>query len=258
MDTLGYIILFTFLGSVVSLIGGIILLAKEKLALKISRFLAAFAAGALLATAFFDLLPEALEHSEELGAEVNIFLWALIGILSFFLVERFIHWFHHHSHEHDELISKPTVSLIIFGDSIHNFIDGIAIAAAFLVDIQLGIITSLAVAAHEIPQEIGDFGVLIHRGVKRAKVLLVNLFSAVAALVGALFTFYLGASVEGLLPMVLALTAGFFIYIAASDLMPEMHDEKRSSYAFWETASLFIGVGVVYLAIQLLEGYIAH
>lgn len=258
MDILGYIIVFTLLGSVVSLIGGIILLTKENIALKISHFLAAFAAGALLATTFFDLLPEALEHSKELGIEVNIFQWTLIGILIFFLLERFIHWFHHHGHKDEELTSKPTVPLIVFGDSIHNFIDGIAIAAAFLIDIRLGVITSLAVAAHEIPQEIGDFGILIHRGVKRFKVLWINLFSALSALVGAVLTFYLGASIEGLLPIVLSLTAGFFIYIAASDLIPEIHHENRKGFATWETIFLLSGVAVVYLAIQLLAGYIAH
>lgn len=156
MSVLVYILLFTFLGSIVSLIGGIVLLAKEKLAIRISHFLSSFAAGALLATAFFDLLPEALEDA----GEINIFLWTLIGMLTFFLLERSIHWFHHHD-IHPEEKAKPVNILIILGDAVHNFIDGMVIAATFLVDIRLGIITALAVGAHEIPQEIGDFGILL-------------------------------------------------------------------------------------------------
>lgn len=169
MSVLGYILVFTFLGSILSLIGGVILLYKEKFAVKSSHFLASFAAGALLGVAFLDLLPEASEHAEELGLEVNVFLWTLIGLLAFFLLERFIHWFHHH-HEHTQKhIKQTTVPLVIIGDGVHNFIDGVAIAATFMVSIPLGIVTAIAVAAHEIPQEIGDFGILLHRGLKRGK-----------------------------------------------------------------------------------------
>ncbi|MBI1982115.1 MAG: ZIP family metal transporter [Candidatus Levybacteria bacterium] len=141
-----YILLFVLLGSILSLIGGIVLLFKEKFTLKISHLLMSFAAGTLLATAFFDLMPEAAEET----AISTVLLWTLLGILLFFLLERFIHWFHHH-HEHEEREEKQTVPLIIFGDSVHNFIDGAAIAAAFLVSFPLGVTTALAVAMHEIP-----------------------------------------------------------------------------------------------------------
>lgn len=253
MDTLAYIILFTFIGSIVSLIGGIILLMKEKFAVKISHLLASFAAGALLGTAFIDLMPEALEHSKEAGLEINIFWWVLIGFLIFFLLERFIYWFHHH-HDHPGKETKPVVSLVILGDGVHNFIDGVAIAAAFLVSIPLGVVTAMAVAAHEIPQEIGDFGILLHHGVKRAKVLWLNILSAATALVGAILTYLLQESIESSLPIFLSVTAGFFIYIAASDLIPEIHGEKRQDYAFWETVLLLLGVLVVFVAISMLEG----
>lgn len=249
MSTLGFILLFTFIGSILSLIGGIVLLFNEKFALKISHFLASFAAGALLATAFFDLLPEAIET----GEAHTILLWALIGILIFFLLERFIYWFHHH-HEHGNVDLKPTVPLVILGDSVHNFIDGVAIAATFLVSIPLGIVTSLAVAAHEIPQEVGDFGILLHKKLPRKKILLANVLSALTALVGALITYFLGESIQKLLPLLLAVTAGFFIYIAASDLIPEIHQEKRHGFAFFESMLLLLGVGVIYFAISLLEG----
>ncbi|EKD64836.1 MAG: zinc/iron permease [uncultured bacterium] len=262
LSTLGYIIFFTLIGSVFSLIGGIFLLIKEKQTLKYSHFLAAFAAGTLLGTVFFDLFPESLEEAEHISVqgypEVNIFLWTLIGILGFFLLERFVHWFHHHQHEYPGEPVKPTIPLIILGDSVHNFIDGIVIAATFLVSIPLGIVTTLAVAAHEIPQEIGDFGILLHKGLRRRKVIAVNFFSALAAIAGALITFYIGDAVEAIIPILLSITAGFFIYIAASDLIPEIHHENRRGFALAETILMFAGVGTIWLFITLLEGVGGH
>lgn len=263
MSTITYIILFTLLGSIVSLIGGIGLLTHKRFALKISHFLGSFAAGALLGAAFFDLLPEAVEEAhhvaQELGIEeVNVFFWTLLGILLFFLLERFLHWFHHH-HQHDDhnhahgvLTKKPTVALIIIGDTLHNFIDGVAIAATFMVSIPLGIVTTLAVAAHEIPQEVGDFGILLNRGMSRVKILLVNIVSAGFSLLGALLMVGLGERLEGILPIALALTAGFFIYIAASDLIPEIHEENRKGFAVIETGLLIAGIAVVWIAISVV------
>lgn len=250
MSILGYILIFTFLGSIASLIGGFILLAKKKLAQKISHYLSAFAAGVLLSTAFFELLPEA--SSNLTGAiEINIFLWTLLGILIFFLLERFVHWFHH-PHQHKGVKAEPVIPLIILGDSIHNLIDGVVIAASFLVSIPLGVTTALAVAAHEVPQEIGDFGVLLSKGVKVTKVVVFNLFSAATALIGGVLTFLLGEQIQGTLPAVLSLTAGFFIYIASSDLIPEIHGEDRKAVAFWETVLLFAGVVIVWMIAVVL------
>lgn len=284
LSTLGYIILFTFLGGVFSLIGGIVLLSRRDFTLKISHLLASFAAGALLGAAFFDLLPEAVmemaahgaeeaEHLVEEGMHADeiahatevggfgypsVFFWVLLGMLFFFLLERFLHWFHHH-HEHEgTIVGKPTVLLIIVGDTIHNFIDGVAIAATFMISIPLGVVTSIAVAAHEIPQEIGDFGILLHRGLSRKKVLIVNILSAFAAVAGALIMYTTGGAIEGLLPIVLAVTAGFFIYIAASDLIPEIHQENRKGFALIETTLLILGVVVVWASIALLEATIGH
>lgn len=253
MTTLSYILLFTFLGSIGALIGGLILLSNEKFALKISHFLASFAAGVLLGTAFFDLLPEALHDGEKAG--VDIFLWTLVGILIFFLTERFIHWFHHHEefHEHTKE-SKSTLPLIIIGDTMHNFIDGIVIAATFMVNAPLGIITALAVFAHEVPQEIGDFGLMLHKGLSRKKIILVNIVSAAVAFIGAIGTFLLGNVLEGYIPIFLSLTAGFFIYIAASDLIPEIHYEKRKGFAFIESGLLLLGVVIIWFFVSLLEG----
>lgn len=252
MSTLESILLFTFIGSIGALIGGVILLTHEKIALKISHFIASFAAGVLLGTAFFDLLPEAAHEAE--GTGVNIFLWALVGILLFFLTERFVHWFHHHEefHEHKKE-TKSTVPLIIIGDTMHNFIDGVAIAATFMVNPSLGIFTALAVFSHEVPQEIGDFGLLLHKGMKRKKIILVNIISAAVAFAGALLTYSLGNVLESYIPVLLAITAGFFIYIAASDLIPEIHYEKRKGFAFLESSLLIVGVVVIYIAVSFLE-----
>lgn len=252
MSVLEYILAFTFIGSIGALIGGLILLSFKKFALKISHFLASFAAGVLLGAAFFDLLPEAVHEAEESG--IDVFLWTLIGIVLFFLIERFIHWFHHHEdyHEHQKE-SKSTVPLIIIGDSMHNFLDGIVIAASFMISIPLGIVTSFAVFTHEVPQEIGDFGLLIHKGVSRMKVIWINILSAASAFLGALLAYNLGESLEGLLPIFLSLTAGFFIYIASSDLIPEIHYEKRKGFALVESLLLILGAVVIYVAVSSLE-----
>lgn len=252
MSTLEYILLFTFIGSIGALIGGVILLSKEKLALKISHFLASFAAGTLLGTAFFDLLPEAADSAKQHGTD--IFLWTLVGIIIFFLIERFIHWFHHHDEFHDEPHEKSsTLPLIIIGDTVHNFLDGIVIAATFLVSIPLGIATTFAVFAHEIPQEIGDFGLMLHKGLKKKKIILINIFSAAAAFAGALMTYLLGNILEPYIAVFLAITAGFFIYIASSDLIPEIHHEKRKGFAIIETVLLIIGIAIIGIAINFLE-----
>lgn len=252
MSTLGYILLFTLLGSIGALIGGIILISREKFALKISHFLASFAAGVLLGAAFLDLLPEALHAGEKTG--INVLFWALLGIVTFFLLERFIHWFHHHEeyHEHEKE-GKTTLPLIIIGDTVHNFIDGVVIAATFMVNIPLGIVTALAVFAHEVPQEIGDFGLMLHKGMKRNNIILVNILSAAVAITGALLTYAMGDILEKQIPILLALTAGFFIYIAASDLIPEIHYEKRRGFALVETILLIVGIIVIWLSVSLIS-----
>lgn len=261
LPILAYILIFTLLGSVFSLCGGFALLFKEKLAIKFSHLLAAFAAGTLLGTVFFDLLPESVHETEHLieeglfPEEMNIFLFVLIGILGFFLLERFIHWFHHHQHSFEKERTEPTVPLIVIGDLVHNFIDGAVIAATFMVSVPLGIVTTIAVAAHEIPQEVGDFGILLHKGLRKRKVLLVNLFSALFAVIGALGAYLLGEGVEVSLPILLSLTSGFFIYIAASDLIPEIHHENRKGFAAIETFLMFLGVITIWLFLEILSRF---
>jgi zinc and cadmium transporter len=246
------ILIFTFLGSIGALAGALALMAKQEFAVKISHYLTAFAAGVLLASAFFDLLPEALHEGEAEG--LNIFAWTLAGLLIFFAAEQIIHWFHHHSesaHEHDKE-TKAIIPLIIAGDTIHNFVDGVVIAATFLVDARLGIITALAVAAHEVPQEIGDFALLLHKGLSRLKVILINIASAAAAFAGAIAAYLFGGALEGYIPISLSLTAGFFIYIATSDIIPEIHYEKRRTAALAKSGLLLAGVLVLYLVLAYL------
>jgi len=252
-----YIVIFTILGSIFSLIGGILLLLRQKLAHRLTHLLAAFAAGVLLGSAFLDLLPEALHEVEDLQGKIGytqnvIFLTSLLGITLFFLLERFIHWFHHHQRPHKEL-AKPTVALVVLGDSIHNLIDGMIIAATFIASIPLGIVTTIAVAAHEIPQEIGDFAILLHEGLSRKKVLMLNFISALAALLGAFLVLLLGEFVENFIPFALSLTAGFFIYIAAADIIPDIHQENRKGFALLETFLLLVGIGIVGLSISFLN-----
>jgi len=242
-----YILAFTFFGSVISLLGGVMLLLKERLASKISHFLSAFAAGALLGTAFLDLLPESLGESGD-GA---ILIWTLGGILTFFVLERILHWFHHHHHEHSQEEATPTVLLLNVGDAIHNLLDGVAIAAAFLVSVPVGIVTAFAVAAHEIPQEIGDFGVMLSKGINRRKIILINIIVSLTAILGAVLTFFLGSKIEPFLPIVLAVTAGFFIYIASSDLIPEIHHKNAKGLAVIESGLLIVGVVVIYFFVNL-------
>jgi len=245
------ILFFTFLGSVISLAGGVILLFKRELTLKISHLLISFAAGTLLGTAFFDLLPEALEISES----SSVFFWTLMGLLAFFVFERFIHWFHYHGEEEGTEHGKvePAIPLIIFGDTVHNFIDGVVIAATFLVSFPVGVITTLAVGAHEIPQEIGDFAILLNKGLSRKRVLITNFLSALSSLAGACLMFFFGSKIENILPIALSITAGFFIYISSSDLIPEIHHEKRKGFAFYEVTLLLIGVTVVWFLVGVLE-----
>ena len=254
MDLLLIILLSNLLGSVISLIGGILLLFRKGIGYKFSHYLSSFAAGTLLGTAFFALLPGPLEHAEEANIDSQlIFTWTLCGIIFFFLLERMLHWFHHHGFDDHAINGKPIVPLIIVGDSIHNFIDGIAIAATFMVSIPAGIVTTLAVGAHEIPQEIGDFGIMLKNGISRLKALIFNILSACVSFIGALLAFYFGQKIEGVLPFFISIAAGFFLYISLSDLIPEIHHENKKGLAFIETFCLIAGIITIYLTLYIIQ-----
>jgi zinc and cadmium transporter len=197
-------------------------------------------------------LPEGIESEEG----DTVFLAALLGILAFFIAERFLRWFHHH-HDEDDKKPDPSANLIIVGDTLHNALDGVAIAAAFLVSVPTGIVTTIAVAAHEIPQEIGDFGLLLSKGMKRRKVLLVNIFSALATTLAAVITYALGSDDKVPVGLLLGLSAGFLLYIALSDVIPTIHQRAdHSKLLQWQTIMLLIGVIVVGFSVSLAHSYI--
>lgn len=230
------------------------LLSREGLAEKLARYATPFAAGALLAAVFLDLLPEGLEVS----TASSVLLATLMGILLFFLAERFLHWFHHH-HQH-EGHGDPARSLIVIGDTLHNALDGVAIAAAFLISVPTGIVTTIAVAAHEIPQEIGDFGLLLHKGMRRGRVLLFNVISALATTLFAVITFALGSRDQLPIGVLLGLSAGFLLYIAMSDVIPELHEHTKAKRRLFtlQPALLIVGVLVVGLATNISHRYVPH
>lgn len=242
---LAYIIIFTSIGSIGSLFGSFFLLFKEQITKTFSNKLISFAAGALIATAFFDLLPEA----NGLSGGTDIFAPAFLGFISFFFAERYIRLFHYH-HGHGE---KPSTLLVLIGDGIHNFIDGVTIAVAFLTNVPLGITASIAVATHEVPQEIADMGVLLANGLSKTKALAFNFISAITAIVGALLAFVFASFITNYLYFFLALVAGHFIYIAASDLIPEIHEETRKEKRFATTIIFIVGILTVIAFTKIFE-----
>lgn len=228
--------------SLISLVGVVTLSLSDSLLRKILLFLVSFAAGSLFGGAFFHLIPEAVEGSEALTASVYV----MLGIIIFFMLEKFMHWRHCHvptskSHPH------PVGMMNLVGDGLHNFIDGLIIAASYIASIPLGIATTLAVILHEVPQEIGDFGVLIHAGYEKTKALMFNFISALAAVLGALVALVIGAKTGGFASAIVPITAGGFIYIAGSDLIPELQKECAPSKSLLQLIALLLGIAVMIL-----------
>jgi zinc and cadmium transporter len=210
--------------SVIALIGSVTLLFSQATLERIIMPLVAFAAGSLLGGAFFHMLPAAILAAP---GDPTVFLWTLGGFATFFALEQFLHW--HHCHRASSDCKKPLTYLILIGDGLHNFLGGLGVASVFLVDIRLGMAAWLAAAAHEIPQELGDFGVLIHGGWSRQKALLLNLASGLTYLVGGLVAYAASAHID--VSFLVPFAAGNFIYIGASDLVPEVnkHNDVRSN-----------------------------
>ncbi len=245
------VIFYSLVGGVFSLLGGILILSHKRVAELLAAYATPFAAGALLAAVFMDLLKDGLEVS----SADTVLLAAMVGLVVFFFAERFLHWFHHH-HQHENG-GDPTTSLVIVGDTVHNALDGVAIAAAFLISVPTGIVTTIAVAAHEIPQEIGDFGLLLGKGMSRSRVLLVNIVSALATTLLAVITFALGSSDKLPLGWLVGISAGFLLYIATSDIIPEIHEKTSPKRLFDLQPILFlVGVVVVSIAIQLAHHFV--
>lgn len=233
--------------SLISLIGIMFLVLKTEKLKKILIYFISFSAGALLADAFIHLLPEAVE---EYGFGLNISLYILAGIAFSFIIEKFIHWNHCHlpitkDHKH------PFAIMNLVGDAIHNFIDGMIIAASFFISPAVGIATTIAVLLHEIPQEIADFGVLVHGGFTKAKALMFNLLTGLTAVLGAILVLLLGYLNEGLVMFLVPFTVGTFIYIAATDLIPELHKEVKLSVSIPQLIFFLIGIGIMMLLLLL-------
>lgn len=256
MSTLVWIIGFCLLGGFLSVsVAAIVLVMPERVRIQGVPHLISFAIGALLGAAFLALLPHALSdpHVDDVH---TLLLVVLAGLLAFFILEKMVLWRHCHS-EHCEAHTPEvvhegkkhsTAAMILIGDGIHNLVDGVLIGAAFLTDIHLGVVTSIAVAAHEIPQEVGDFAILLHSGMKRSKALLMNLVSTLTAVVGGVVAYFSMASAQQALPYVLAVAAASFIYVAVADLIPGLHHRPQPRETFAQVILILMGVGMIHWA----------
>ena len=227
--------------SALSLLGLFFLSFSPKFVEKITLFLVSLSAGTLLGDSFLHLLPEAAEGS---GGAMSVWLWTLAGLVFFFVLEKIVHWRHCHiptssSHPHH------LGAMNLVGDILHNFFDGVVIAGSFLAAPALGWATLVAVIAHEIPQEIGDFGVLLYAGYSRAKALFLNFATALSAVLGALFAVLLGTQVENFSALIVPFTAGGFIYIATADLIPELKKETAAHKSVLQLLCILIGIALM-------------
>jgi len=223
MFELVFIILATIIVSLISFVGIITLTLKGKILNTILFVLIGLSAGTLMGGAFLHLLPEAVESSEEFNVPLlDVFLFVLVGFILFFVIEKVLHWRHCHKGECD-VHTFHYMNLV--GDSIHNFIDGLIMAASFVVSIPLGITTTIAIATHEIPQEIGDFGVLLYGGFSKKRAIMLNFVVALTAVLGGIVGYFVSNLIENIVVFILPFAAGGFIYIAATDLVPEIRKE---------------------------------
>lgn len=236
-----YTLLSVLVVSLISFVGVFTLALNAERLRRILVYLISFSAGALLGDVFIHLLPELVEGGD---FTLTTSLIILGGILLFFILEKVIHWQHCHmpltrSHVHSFAYMN------ILGDALHNFIDGLILAGSYLVSIPAGIATTIAVVLHEIPQEIGDFGVLLHGGFSKRKALLYNFLSALAAILGAVVALWLGTKFEHLASVLIPLAIGGFIYIAGSDLIPELHKETNVGKSILQTLAFLLGILVM-------------
>lgn len=238
-----YSIISVTVVSIIALIGIITFAIKDKYLKKIVIYLLSFSAGVLLGDTFIHLLPEIVA---DYGFDIKISLYILMGILVSFFIEKVIHW----SHYHDTSTRKhihPFAYLNLIGDAVHNFLDGMIIGASYLVSLPVGIATTFAVIFHEIPQEIGDFGVLIHGGFSKSKALFLNFITALTSVIGALVAISLSNYFTNLTQILIPIAAGNFIYIASADLIPELHKETKIKNSAIQIFLFSVGILVMYL-----------
>jgi zinc and cadmium transporter len=222
------------------LVASVVLFIRKDLRTRMVPWLVSYAVGTLLGAALLGLLPEALDSLRPKAAAIAL----LSGVLTFFIVEKLVLW--HHWHDDDECdVHKTTAMLLIVGDAIHTFVDGVVIAAAVLVSVPLGITTALAIVAHEIPQEAGDFAILLSAGYSRSRAVLLNLTSAIGGILGAAAMLMFGSATPKVVPFVLAFAAGSFLYIAMADLIPSLHHGKRDRTSAVQAVLIALGVATI-------------
>lgn len=266
MNLLAWIVAFTLLGGVLSVLAAAgFLLIPERWRQRVLPAMVSFAIGALLGAAFLAVLPHALSSASD--ADIHLIpAVILLGLLGFFLLEKLVLWRHCHAHEcevHGGPVTHPdqpqaahashnhasaTGYLILFGDAVHNFVDGVLIAAAFMTDTHLGVVTALAVAAHEIPQEVGDFAILLHSGFSRIRALVYNIVSSLTTVIGGVLAYYSLSLASSAVPYVLAVAASSFIYIAVADLIPGLHKRLELRATFEQLLLIGAGVLIIYTA----------
>lgn len=264
MSVLAWIILFTAFGGIVSaLAASLFLVASNSLRVRVLPHLVSFATGALLGAALLGLLPHAIA-GVGVGAVHEIGLALLTGLLIFFVLEKLVLWRHCHlevceghlpqhghspqGHSHDKARDAASASLILIGDGFHNILDGVLIAAAFMTDIHLGIVTAVAVMAHEIPQEVGDLAILLHGGMSRARALTLNTLTSVSSVIGGVAAYYFLGQTLGILPYALAIAASSFLYIAVADLIPGLHRRVDPGSGVKQFVFIVLGVVVIYVS----------
>ncbi len=261
MSLLAWIILFCLIGGVLSVLAAAtFLLLSEPLRKRLLPHMVSYAIGALLGAAFLTLLPHALAHPAVNDLH-DVTLTVLIGILAFFLLEKLVLWRHCHAHdcevhgEEDKQHAHGAArgTMIMIGDGMHNLVDGVLIGAAFLTDVHVGIVTSIAVATHEIPQELGDFSILLHSGYSRSKALMMNIAASLTTVIGGVAAYYSLQGAEQFVPYVLAIAAASFIYIAVADLIPGLHHRTEARVTAQQMLLIAAGVVTIYLAHSTLH-----
>ena len=259
MSTLSWIITMSLAGGVLSVLCAALLAFAARPALM--PVLVSYAVGALLGAAFLETLPHAFEHAKDIPAATTT---VMLGLLFFFVLEKLVLWRHNHAHDfghgehhlddgHDHGRSGM---MIIVGDTFHNFVDGVLIAAAFMTDVKLGLVTAFAMIAHEIPQEVGDFLVLLHSGYSRGKAFMLNIMASLATLVGGILAYFALQSMQDMVPTLLAFAAASMIYVAVADLIPGLHRRSELAATAQQIVLIALGIGTVYLSHEILDYYI--
>ncbi len=250
-----YIIVAALIGSVGSiLLAGAILLIKEKRLALLSERLTSFAGGTLMGAAFLGMIPRAMHTAPQPQiAGVTI----IAGIIFFFILEKIVLWRTCHDETCDRA-DKASIPIILVGDAFHNFVDGIVIAAAFMTNPAFGVVVTISVFAHEIPQELADFGILINHGLSRIKALYYNILSGITTLIGAGLAYWFLDSMKGSIPYVLSISAASFVYIALADLIPQMHKRTKISESIIQISLMLLGVLVIWLTIHFKHQFHLH